>query len=131
MSPAQCVVSVRHIEDVVMAPHSPCQNPFVERFIGSIRRECFDHVIVLNERHLKCILRLKVAYYHKSRTPFSFDRNAPMVRAVEPPGRGKVISIAQVGGLHRRYCRAARATVSRFTSLTRSRQPVRALVGNQ
>lgn len=95
------------IEETLTAPRSPWQNPFVERVIGSIRRECLDHVIVLNERHLRRILRSYVDYYNCSRTHLSLDRNAPEPREVEPPGFGRVIAIPQVGGLHHRYRLAA------------------------
>ena len=95
------------IEEVVIAPQSPWQNPFVERVIGSIRRECLDHVIVLNEAHLLRILSSYLEYYHESRTHLSLERNAPDMREVEPRSRGKVVAVPQVGGLHRRYTRAA------------------------
>ena len=95
------------IEEVPTAPRSPWQNPYCERVIGSIRRECLDHVIVLNDRHLKRILSAYFDYYHNCRTHLSLDRNSPVPRKVEPPSRGHVISIPQVGGLHHRYSRAA------------------------
>ena len=95
------------IEEVVTTPRSPWQNPYVERLLGSIRRECLNHVIVLNERHLLRILRSYFAYYHESRTHLSLDRNSPIQREVDPPECGKLIAIPQVGGLHHRYCRAA------------------------
>ncbi len=95
------------VEEVVTAPRSPWQNPYVERLIGSIRRECIDHIIVLNETHLRRILRSYLAYYHESRTHLSLERNAPVPRRVEHPSEGKVIAIPQVGGLHHRYKRAA------------------------
>ncbi len=95
------------IEEVVSAPRSPWQNPFVERLIGSIRRECLDHVIVLHELHLRRILKLYFAYYHESRTHLALDDNAPIPRQVEPRELGDVISIPQVGGLHHRYTRCA------------------------
>ena len=100
---------VKHmgIEEVITAPRSPWQNPFAERMIGSIRRDCLDHVIVFNETHLRRILKGYFAYYHESRTHLSLDRNAPVPRNIEPPERGKVIAIPQVGGLHHRYTRAA------------------------
>ncbi|MCH7597397.1 MAG: transposase [Planctomycetes bacterium] len=96
-----------NIEEVVTAPRSPWQNPYVERLIGSIRRECLNHVIVLNERHLRRILRSYFAYYHESRTHLSLNRNSPVKREVEPPHLGRVVAIPQVGGLHHRYSRAA------------------------
>jgi putative transposase len=95
------------IAEVVTAPRSPWQSPYVERLIGSIRRECLDHLIVLNERHLLHILRLYFAYYHLCRTHLALDRNAPVPRAIEPPERGRVIAIPHLGGLHHRYTRAA------------------------
>ena len=100
---------VKHmgVEEVIIAPRSPWQNPFAERVIGSIRRECLDHVIVFNETHLLRILRDYFAYYHEARTHLSLDRNAPVPRAVEPPSNGRVIAIPQLGGLHHRYTRAA------------------------
>ena len=94
-------------EEVISAPRSPWQNPFVERLIGSIRRECLDHVIVLNERHLLRILRSYCEYYHTSRTHMALDDNAPIPRQVEPPAKGAVSAIPQVGGLHHRYIRRA------------------------
>ena len=100
---------VKHmgIEEVVTAPRSPWQNPYAERVIGSIRRECLDHVIVLNEDHLRRILSSYFEYYHESRTHLSLERNSPVPRRVEHPSEGKVIAIPQVGGLHHRYRRAA------------------------
>jgi len=95
------------IEEVVIAYRSPWQNPYVERLIGSIRRECLNHVIVLNETHLLRILSEYFAYYHESRAHLSLERNAPVPRRVEHPSEGKVIAIPQVGGLHHRYTRAA------------------------
>ncbi len=95
------------IEQVVTAPRSPWQNPFVERLIGSTRHECLNHVIVLNERHLRRTLTDYFHYYHRVRPHLSLDRNSRFARDVEPPVRGKVIVIPQVGGLHHRYRRAA------------------------
>ena len=95
------------IEEVVSAPRSPWQNPYVERLIGSIRRECLNHLIVLNESHFKRILAEYLEYYHNSRTHLSLGRNAPVPRIVEPPERGPVRAIPQVGGLHHRYTRSA------------------------
>jgi putative transposase len=95
------------IEEVVSAPRSPWQNPYVERLIGSIRRECLDHMIIFNEAHLKRILSTYFDYYHPSRIHQSLDRNAPVPRQVEPPDSGEVIAVPQVGGLHHRYMRSA------------------------
>ena len=100
---------VKHmgIEEVVIAYRSPWQNPFVERLIGSIRRDCLDHVIVLNERHLRRILTDYLHYYHHARAHLSLDRNSTVPREVQPSERGKVSSSPMVGGLHHRYRRAA------------------------
>jgi len=95
------------IDEVVIAYHSPWQSPYVERLVGSIRRECLDHVVVLSEAHLLRILRGYFAYYHEARTHLSLDRNAPLPRTVEPPSQGRIIAIPHVGGLHHRYTRAA------------------------
>lgn len=95
------------VEEVVIAYRSPWQSPYVERLIGSIRRECLDHVIVFNEAHLLRILTEYFAYYHEARTHLSLNRNAPLARKVEPPSHGRVVAIPHVGGLHHRYTRAA------------------------
>src|SRR5262249_24415279 len=95
------------IEEVITAPHSPFQNPYAERVIGSIRRECLDHLIVLNEGHLRRILQTYLKYYHDSRPHMSLERNSPTPREIEPPSQGKIIAIPQVGGLHHLNRRAA------------------------
>jgi transposase InsO family protein len=95
------------IEEVLTAPHSPWQNPYAERLVGSVRRECLDHVIVLGERHLHRILKAYFAYYHKSRTHLSLGKDAPEPRAVQPPSMGKIVELPEVGGLHHRYERRA------------------------
>ena len=95
------------IADVLTAPRSPWQNPFVERVIGSIRRELLDHVIALNEGHLRRRLHNYLRYYHGSRTHLALEKDAPESRAVEPPEQGRVVALPQVGGLHHRYIRRA------------------------
>jgi putative transposase len=95
------------IEEVVIAPQSPWQNPYVERLIGSIRRECLDHLVVLNERHLTRVLQAYLAYYHRWRTHLALDMDCPEPRPVHPPEQGKVIAIPEVGGLHHHYERRA------------------------
>jgi putative transposase len=95
------------IEEVITAPRSPFQNPYVERMIGSIRRECLDHLIIINEDHLRRILREYLDYYHNARPHQSLGRNSPVPREIEPPARGRIISIPQVSGLHHYYRRAA------------------------
>jgi putative transposase len=91
------------IEEVLIAPRSPWQNPYVERVIGSIRREFLDHVIVLNERHLARLLQSYVDYYHRYRTHRALDMDAPVPRPVQPPELGRVREVPEVGGLHHHY----------------------------
>jgi putative transposase len=95
------------IEEVITAPRSPWQNPYVERVIGTLRRECLDHVIILNERHLQRILGSYLDYYHGSRTHLSLGKDTPDGRPVQPAGSGTVVSLPKVGGLHHRYERLA------------------------
>jgi transposase InsO family protein len=95
------------IEEVLIAARSPRQNPYCERVIGSIRRECLNHMMVLNEDHLRRILTDYFDYYHNCRPHLSLDRNSPTPRRVEPPSQGQVVAIPQVGGLHYRYTRRA------------------------
>jgi putative transposase len=95
------------IEEVVAAPRSPWQNPYVERLIGSIRRECLDHVIILNERHLRRVLSSYFQYHHDARTHLSLDKDCPHPRPVQPASAGNIIAFPEVGGLHHRYERRA------------------------
>jgi putative transposase len=99
-------VATMGIEEVVSAPLSPWQSPYVERLIGSIRRECLDHIIVLNRRHLCRVLSAYVTYYHRSRTHLSLDKDAPDHRPVGVPS-GSIAVTPEVGGLHHRYDRRA------------------------
>jgi putative transposase len=97
------------VEEVLTAPQSPWQNPFTERLIGSIRRECLNHVLVLGERHLHRILTRYLAYYHyhQARTHLALDKDAPDFRTIEPPTAGEILQLPEVGGLHHRYLRQA------------------------
>ncbi|MDC0935072.1 transposase [Pirellulales bacterium] len=95
------------IDEVLIAPRSPWQNPYCERIIGSVRRECLDRVIVLGEAHLQRILTDHFEYYHHSRPHLSLDRNSRAPHEVETPSLGEVIAIPKVSGLHHRYTRAA------------------------
>ena len=95
------------ITEIVTASRSPWQNAYVERVIGSIRRECLDHVVVINERHLRRVLFSYRAYYHGSRTHLSLAKDCPDPRPIQPPSSGKVVAVPQVGGLHHRYERLA------------------------
>ena len=91
------------IRDKPIAPGSPWQNGFAERLIGSIRRECVDHVVVLGEAHLRRILTKYAAYYNELRTHRSLDKDAPIHRTIQHAGR--IISAPVLGGLHHHYCR--------------------------
>jgi putative transposase len=95
------------IGELLTAPHSPWQNPYAERLIGSIRRECLNHVVVLSDRHLRRLLIRYFGYYHRARTHLSLDKDAPDVRPVELPDAGGIVEIPEVGGLHHRYVRLA------------------------
>jgi hypothetical protein len=91
----------------ITAPRSPWQNPYIERVIGSIRRECLDYLVIFNERHLRRVLSSYIDYYHRTRTHLSLDKDCPHSRPIQPPTSGRVIAIPQVGGLHHRYQRLA------------------------
>jgi transposase InsO family protein len=95
------------IEQVLSAPRSPWQNPFVERLIGTLRRDCLDHVIALNECHLRRIVARYLDYYHDWRTHLSLSMDAPNSRTVHPPDRGRVVAFPELGGLHHHYERLA------------------------
>src|SRR4051794_1738593 len=100
-------VKAMGIKQVLSAPRSPWQRAYVERLIGTIRRECLDHVIVFGERDLRCWLKLFLAYYHQTRTHLLLNKDAPEPRPVQDRGLGRVVSIPEVGGLHHRYERRA------------------------
>ena len=95
------------IDEVSTAYRSPWQNPYAERVIGSIRRECLDHVIIFGEDHLHRVLAEYLEYYHHARTHLSLDRNSPIPRSVCPVEQGRVVAKVYLGGLHHRYTRAA------------------------
>jgi len=95
------------IDEVITAVRSPWQNAFAERLIGSIRRECLDHIIIGNARGLRRVLHAYVKYYLKSRTHLSLGKDAPVSRPVAPPRDGEIVAIPQLGGLHHRYGRRA------------------------
>ena len=101
----RCLASL-NIEEVVTAPRSPWQNAYVERLIGSIRRELLDHVIVWNEGHLRRLLAAYLEYYHRARPHMGLDQNAPEPRTVEPLELGRVIAEPMVSGLYHRYRRS-------------------------
>jgi putative transposase len=91
------------LHEVLTAAKSPGQNPYVERLIGSIRRECLDHVIVWNETGLRRILTLYFEYYERTRTHLSLGKDAPTPRRVQPLELGPVVELPEVAGLHHRY----------------------------
>ena len=95
------------IEEVLSAPRSPWQRAYVERVIGSIRRECLDHVIVFDEGGLRRVLASCADYYHRTRTHLSLGKDSPEPRPVHQTDMGPVVSVRQVGGLHHRYERHA------------------------
>jgi putative transposase len=95
------------IEEVLIGPRSPWQNPYVERLIGSIRRECLDHVIVLHERHLRRLLTGYFQYYHHWRTHRALDMDCPVPRQVQLPEMGLIEEVSEAGGLHHHYERRA------------------------
>jgi transposase InsO family protein len=93
------------IRDRPITPRSPWQNGHVERLIGSIRRECLDHVVVLGERHLRHLLANYATYYNGVRTHLALDKDSPVHRPAQTVGR--IASVTWLGGLHRHYVRMA------------------------
>ncbi len=93
------------IQEVLTAPASPWQNAYAERLIGSIRRECLNHFVILNARHLKRTLASYFDYYQRSRTHLALAKNCPIPRAFS--GQGKIARIPYLGGLHHGYTRIA------------------------
>ncbi len=95
------------VRQIRISPRSPWQNGYAERWVGTLRRDLLDHVIVLGERHLLRLVRQHAAYYNSDRPHMSLGGDSPVTRDVEPPTAGKVIATPRVGGLHHRYSRAA------------------------
>ncbi len=95
------------IEQVLTAARSPWQNPYVERMIGSIRRECLDHVIIFNHQHLRRVLKQYFCYYHNCRTHLGLEKDCPKKRLTESHELGSIKTEPMVGGLHHRYFRQA------------------------
>ena len=100
-------VKAMGIKQVLSAPRSPWQRAYVERVIGTIRRECLDHLIVFNEASLYRRLQAFCSYYHRTRTHLALQKDSPEPRAVQTPEFGAIISFPKVGGLHHRYERRA------------------------
>ena len=95
------------LSEVLTAPASPWQNAYAERVIGTIRRECLDHTIILGEQHLRRTIKRYVGYYNVVRTHLSLDKDAPRGRLAQFPCRGAVRSRRHCGGLHHEYYRQA------------------------
>ncbi|UCF05869.1 MAG: transposase [bacterium] len=93
------------IEQVLISARSPWQNPYIERLIGSIRRECLDHVIIFNDKHLRRVLKQYFRYYHECRTHLVLEKDCPDTRPIETPDFGPIKDKPMVGGLHHRYYR--------------------------
>jgi len=96
-------VSARWASEIDRLPRSPWQNGYAERLIGSIRRECVDHVVVLGERHLRHLLLSYMKYHNEARTHLSLNKDAPIPRAVQAAGR--ILCLPILGGLHHHYSR--------------------------
>ena len=96
-------VSAMGIRDRPITPRSPWQNGIAERLIGSIRRECLDHVVVLGEAHLRRVLATYVDYYNQARPHLALQKDAPLRRTVQRIGR--LVAIPVLGGLHHQYVR--------------------------
>jgi transposase InsO family protein len=95
------------IEQVLSAPRSSWQNPFVERLNGTLRRDCLDHLVALNEHPLSRIVSRYLDYYHDWRTHLSLSMDAPNPRVVHSPSQGRVVAFADLGGLDHHYERFA------------------------
>jgi putative transposase len=93
--------------EVPIAPRSPWQNGYAERFVGSLRRECLDHVIALNERHVCRIVTSYARYYNRARTHLALAKDAPEPRGIQARATGRIVAFPDVGGLHHRYERVA------------------------
>jgi transposase InsO family protein len=95
------------LQDLRVAPHSPWQNGYAERVIGTIRRDCLDHVIVFSCDHLRKVLAEYLEYYHRSRTHLGLEKDCPVPREVQPREAGEIVALSVLGGLHHRYLRRA------------------------
>ena len=95
------------IREVPIAKRAPWQNLFAERVMGSIRRECLDHFVVLNERHLHRLLRAYPAYGNASRPHRTLGQNSPHPRSLESPSQKRIVAIPHLGGLRHRHHRVA------------------------
>ncbi len=96
------------LEQIRTTFRSPWQNGFAERWIASLRRDCLDHVIAINERQLRRVVQSYVDYYHEDRTHLGLEKDTPQERSIAPPEMGEVVAIPRLGGLHHRYSRELR-----------------------
>jgi transposase InsO family protein len=96
-------VRTMRIRDRPISPRSPWQNPYVERLIGTLRRECLDHVLIYGERHLRWILTLYSLYYNETRTRLGLGKDTPIGRHIERSGT--IVTTPILSGLHHRYAR--------------------------
>jgi len=114
------------LEELRIAPRSPWQSPYVERLIGSVRRECLDHVIVINQAHLRCLLNASLTYYHRSRTHLALDKDAPEPRPVQGPEDHAETNPAgpERSAISKWAPRHQRADARRTIRNSRSRMPV-------
>jgi transposase InsO family protein len=95
------------IREVKTAPQSPWQTPYGERLMGTLRRDCLDHMVVLDETHRRRLRRDYLAYYHRVRTHLSLAKDSPEPGAVQRFDLGRIVETPLVGGLHHRYRRVA------------------------
>jgi putative transposase len=109
-------------KEKLIAPRSSWQSPDVERLIGSFRRECQDHSIILHERHLKAVLAEYLEYYHGARTHLALERGCPVPRPVKKVDLGEVVAMPIVGGLHHRYTRRAACRIAPWYRLPARRE---------
>jgi transposase InsO family protein len=100
-------VAALGLSELLGTPGAPWQRAYIERVIGTIRRECLDHVLVFTERNLRRHLSRFVTYYHQSRTHLGLNKDAPEPRPVQGPETGRIVAFPEVGGLHHRYERRA------------------------
>ena len=101
------VVKAMGIKQVLSPPRSPWQRAYVERVIGTLRRECLDHMIVFNQRGLHRHVAEFLDYYHRHRTHLALEKDSPEPRPVQLPEAGRIVSVPRVGGLHHHYERRA------------------------
>ena len=93
--------------EVPIAPRSPWQNGYAERFVGSLRRECLDYMIALNERQVCRIVSSYARYYNRARSHLALAKDAPEPRGIQARAMGRIVAFPEVGGLHHRYERVA------------------------